>query len=339
MKRISRRGFLSISGLGVGAALIPSFLPGDILTTELSQSWYLYVQSMKCRTRRNAEAQLREAQIAGIDIIVYNVHEGGAHYNSAFYARGSSIEPGFDPLGYLVQRGNELGISIYAWMCPGGDCYQFNPDWDLSGKYGAPVELHWLDFSIPAARERVRDIAADITSKYPVGICLDYIRYTDHYPWQPLYRPELSPQDITTTVSMVQTAIAPRLFTAAVSCNNYITGLQDWFTWLRTGIIDSVQPMAYTYRAGQIPAWVARWDTDISLDKIVPILSLYDFNVKPPVIKTAAELLIEINECKVLNLDTIGFAFFDSNGLNTQNRALIRNLAFENHKYLSRIPF
>ena len=87
------------------------------------------------------------AQLAGIDTIIYNVHEDGAHYNSAFYTRCSSIEPGFDPLGYLVQRGNELGISIYAWICPGADCFQFDPTWNIAGKYGAPLTLHWLDFS------------------------------------------------------------------------------------------------------------------------------------------------------------------------------------------------
>ena len=54
---------------------------------------------------------------------------------------------------------------------------QFDPTWDIAGKYGAPLSLHWLDFSLSAARERVRDVAADITSKYGVGICLDYIRY------------------------------------------------------------------------------------------------------------------------------------------------------------------
>ena len=339
MKSISRRSFINISCIAGGAVLLPSFLHGNILlTTESFKSWYLYVQSRQCRTRLNAEVQLHAAQLAGIDTIVYNVHEDGAHYNSAFYTRCSDIEPGFDPLGYLVQRGNELGICIYAWICPGVDCLQFDPTWDLAGKYGAPSTMHWLDFSIPAARERVRDIAADITSKYIVGICLDYIRYKSSWPWLPGNHPELSAQDITTTVSMVQTAIAPRQLTVAVRAHDYQDTLQDWFYWLRLGIVDTVQPMAYAYRAGQIATWFARWDTDIPLDKIVPLLCLYNLYVTPPVIKTNAELLIEINECKVYNIDTIGYAFFDSNGLNSKNRPLIRSLTFKNHNNLYKIP-
>lgn len=345
MKSFSRRDFINVAGIVGGAVLLPSFLNGDFfLPTVIDpswyiKSWYLKVQSKKCRTRLTAEAQLQAAKLAGIDTILYNVHEGGAHYNSAFYTSCSGIETGFDPLGYLVQRGNEMGINIYAWICPGVDCISFDPTWNLGGKYNAPLSLRWLDFSITTARERVRDIAADITSKYTVGILLDYIRYKEIEQWSPRYHSELSAQDITTTVSMVQTAIVPRKLIITVRAHDYKGVLQDWFSWLRLGIVDRAIPMAYAYRAGQITDWFSLWDSDIPLERVVPCLSLYDFHVTPQVIKTTTELRMEIDECRELHLDTLGFAFFDSDGLTSINRPLIRSLAFENHKYLFKIPF
>ena len=137
---------------------------------------------------------------------------------------------------------------------------------------------------------------------------------------------------------MVQKAIAPRQLTADVRADDYTGVLQDWFSWLRLGIVDLVQPMAYAYKAGQISTWFAEWATDIPLDRIVPLLSLYDFHITPQVIKTNAELLIEISECKALNLDTSGFAFFDSNGLKTNNRSLIRKFALMYRKNQNKIP-
>jgi uncharacterized lipoprotein YddW (UPF0748 family) len=345
MRGISRRDFINVTGILGGAILLPSFLHNDIyLPTDIDppwyfQSWYLKVQSKKCRTRINAEAQLQEAKLAGIDTIIYNVHENGAHYNSAFYTRCSDIEAGFDPLGYLVQRGNEMGINIFAWICPGVDCIHFDPTWNIAGKYGAPLTLNWLDFSIPDARERVRDIAIDITSKYTVGIMLDYIRYKEHEYWSPGNHPELSAQDITTTVTMVQSAIVPRQLNVSVRAHDYKGVLQDWFSWLRLGIVDRAITMSYAYRAGQISAWYYQWDTDIPLDRIVPCLSLYDLHISPPVIKTTAELLAEIDECKALNLDTLGFAFFDSDGLDVNNRSLIKSSKFKNHNNQLHIPF
>ena len=344
MKNISRRDFINLSGIIGGAVLLPSFLHSENhFQTELFlpwyfQSWYLKVQARKCRTRHDAESQLQAAKLAGIDTISYNVHLGGAHYNSAFYTRCPEIEPGFDPLGYLVERGSELGISIYAWICPGVDCDQFDPTWDIAGKYGAPLTLHWLDFSIPAARERVRDVAADITNRYNVGIMLDYIRYSGAGYWLPRNHPELSAEDITTTVSIVHAAISPRQLIADVTSNKYKSVMQDWFSWLRLGIIDVAQPRVYAYQPGQIPTWIAQWDTDIPLNKIVPCLCLYDLRVKPYVIKTNSELLIEINECEALNLGISGLAFYDSGGLNSNNRALIRRLKFQNHNNGLHIP-
>ena len=184
----------------------------------------------------------------------------------------------------------------------------------------------------------MRDIAADISSKYTVGILLDYIRYKEGEHWSPGNHPELSAHDITTTVSMVQSAIAPRQLAATVRAHDYKGVLQDWFSWLHLGIIDTAIPMAYAYRSGQIPAWFSQWDTDLPLNKIVPCLSLYDLHVRPPVIKTSTELLLEINECKMLKLDTMGFAFFDSNALYSKNRALIRSLKYKNQDYEFKIP-
>ncbi len=339
MKSISRRAFINVAGILGGAVLNSPFLRGKKdLQTEIFQSWYLKVQARNCRTRVDAEAQLHAANLAGIDAIIYSVHFEGAHYNSAFYPWCPSIESGFDPLGYLVQRGYELGISIYAWMCPGVDCVNFDPIWNMAGKYGAPLTARWLDYSVPAARKRVRDVAADITNKYAVGILLDYIRYKVYRNFEPRYHPELSAQDITTTVSMVQEAITPYQLIATVTAHDYKSVLQDWFSWLRLGIVDTALPMAYAYQPGQIPYWISLWDTDIPLDKIVPCLSLYDLHKNPYMIKTTTELMIEINECKLLNLANSGLAFFDSDGLNSNNRVLIRSLKFKNRNNKLNIP-
>lgn len=324
---MNRKEFIRLIGIVLGSTFIPLILKND--ASAISKAWYIYVQSWKCRTTATAEAQLQMAKSAGINTIVYNVHQGGAHYNSAFYARCTSIEPGFDPLGYLSQRGSELGISIYAWICPGVDIVHSYPQYDIAGKYGSALDMHWLDFSMPTARDMVKNIAVDIVSKYPVGICLDYIRYTDEdYPaWKAWEHPELSPQDITTTVSMVQASIGTHRLIADVRASSYAGVLQDWFSWVRLGIVDAVQPMLYVYQSGQITSKVSAWATDISYSRIVPLLSLWDFHVSPAVIKPVSELSTEVNECNVLGLSMNGFAFFDGDGINPSNSAFIYSLS------------
>ena len=70
MKSISRRDFINISGIAAGAVFMPSFLlrhtikPTELVPPWFLQSWYLKVQSNKCRTRLDAEAQLQTAKLS-----------------------------------------------------------------------------------------------------------------------------------------------------------------------------------------------------------------------------------------------------------------------------------
>jgi len=51
-------------------------------------------------------------------------------------------------------------------VCPGATSSTFT-QWDMAGKNGTPTTIHWLDFSDPAARQRMLDMETDMLTKYP----------------------------------------------------------------------------------------------------------------------------------------------------------------------------
>ncbi len=122
-----------------------------------------------------------------------------AHFNAAFllvwYWGGQAafrtdlcpmlegVEPGYDPLQYMVRQCRPRGIEVHAWFVNGAyghptplHVLDRHPDWTVDGG-GHPGTL-WYDLGKPDVRKFQADLMIDaLTRCNPDGLHFDYIRY------------------------------------------------------------------------------------------------------------------------------------------------------------------
>jgi len=116
------------------------------------------------------------------------------------------VDPGFDPLAYLITRAHQSGLQVHAyinifptWLCgfgpPPTDTTPLHPFWTLSysttwsawrvhDQSGSPQSIAtcadylWATPALSLTRDHITAVAADIVNRYDVdGIHLDLIRY------------------------------------------------------------------------------------------------------------------------------------------------------------------
>jgi uncharacterized lipoprotein YddW (UPF0748 family) len=128
---------------------------------------------------------------------------GDAYYDSKYEHLAYGVKKGFDPLKYLLRKTRNTDIAVHAWVnmfyCLDIDKFPpaeyhvvaRHPEWltvDHTGRcissYSQEemktnrVEGIFKDPGVPAVREYIVKIVADILDKYKVkGIHLDYVRY------------------------------------------------------------------------------------------------------------------------------------------------------------------
>jgi uncharacterized lipoprotein YddW (UPF0748 family) len=199
--------FLLISGLAVAQS--PK---RDVRATWLSTVWRLDwpAATVPVATGDNEAARetVRNAQKSGLITILNKLQ--AANFNTVFFqVRGMSdafyhsqyepwsqylsdvrgADPGWDPLGYIIEEAHTRGIEVHAWLNPyrystsseshgnlPNDYATLHPDWLLD--YGAYTKI--LNPGLPAVRQRICDVVADIVSNYDVdGIIFDDYFYVD----------------------------------------------------------------------------------------------------------------------------------------------------------------
>ncbi|HEY3297564.1 MAG TPA: family 10 glycosylhydrolase, partial [Armatimonadota bacterium] len=138
---------------------------------------------------------VRWAKDCNINALVVQVRRvGDAYYDSAYEPRANNIEAGsdFDPLGCVIKKSKSSGMEVHAWF----NVYRIgaktglppmpnhvgavHPEWLSKDDKGAlySEEGLFLDPGVPAVREHIVKIVADLVGKYDVdGVMLDYIRY------------------------------------------------------------------------------------------------------------------------------------------------------------------
>ncbi len=111
-----------------------------------------------------------------------------AMYNSAYEPWSTDLvatrglNPGYDPLQFVIDEGHKRGIEVHAWLNPyryessvnqwsGPNDYRAtHPDWLLTYASGASI----LDPGNPAVMFRIKQVVGDIIQKYDVdGILFD----------------------------------------------------------------------------------------------------------------------------------------------------------------------
>lgn len=254
-------------------------------------------------------------------VIAEVVRRQDAYYESEVLPRTSdpALPVGFDALAYLVEGAHARGLELEAWI-PAMPAHHHVYD-DLPAPEGwvwtehgvdAPEDQRWvtryadgtwddhLDPALPAVRDHVAAVAAEIARNYDVdALHLDYIRYVEgdtgyHPEVLERYRadtgasgmpaaddPEWSAwrrQEVKEMVRQIREAIReadPELpVTAAVvaagegpgavggfeGTRPYVRFHQDWVGMLQEGLLDAIYPMVY-FDEAVYGNWYAQWLT------------------------------------------------------------------------------
>ncbi len=174
---------LMIGGMVILAGMVfSSFsLPPSKEVLEANGVW---VKAKTITSQSNVDKMLDRAEAGGFHVVFVNVfYEGQAYYDSSLAEKSDKVEPGFDPLAYLIPEAHRRGIEVHAWFMVGkvGDekgspILARHPDWALVGPDNEPT--YWLNFSRPDVRGFVRDLMVETVEKYQVdGVHFDYTRY------------------------------------------------------------------------------------------------------------------------------------------------------------------
>ncbi len=143
-------------------------------------------------TPAEADETIRLAKLANMNAIMIQVRKtGDAYYKSNYEPRAKLSDPGYDPLGYMIEKAHKEGIQVHAWLNtfrvttkagPSDPNHVLNlhPDWANVKADGTKIgsEGMFLDPGNPEAQNWLFNVCMDIVKNYDVdGIHLDYIRY------------------------------------------------------------------------------------------------------------------------------------------------------------------
>jgi len=169
-------------------------------TRELRGAWVATVWNINFPSSPNADAETQKKELeamldrlkdCGFNAIFFHVRpEGDALYRSelepfSHYLTGTQgKDPGYDPLGHLIQEAHRRNIEVHAWLNP------YRASSSLNTKQVAPhmaVEhpehvhrygsTRWMDPGAEVVRERLVDVCRDITRRYDV----DGIHFDDYF--------------------------------------------------------------------------------------------------------------------------------------------------------------
>ena len=233
------------------------------------------------------------------------VARGYTVYTSTLVERDPRFAGCIDPLEIIIDEAHALGMEVHPWVWvfragytrDRGAILRAHPDWVELSKFGEDLSANgglWISPCIPAARDFLADLYAELVRNYDVdGIHLDYIRYEVQSPTpygynercrrqferqygiDPLEVDRLSfaqyewnrfrERQINTFVQRIalQTrAIRPQaLVSAAVGSDPKTARLnlmQNWVNWVENKWVDFVTPMAYTNRDARFAELVSR---------------------------------------------------------------------------------
>ena len=161
----------------------------------------LWVVRYNLATQAEIDGVIKAAETAGFQGIFAQVcGRAESYYNSDLLPLATGVEPGFDPLAYLLTEAHRRGIQVHAWVnaytisslsqIPESPQHVLNrhPEWILVDNNGRSLRNYqkatedvpaiFLDPGAAGVRGFVAAIVEEILERYPVdGIHLDYIRY------------------------------------------------------------------------------------------------------------------------------------------------------------------
>ena len=141
--------------------------------------------------RAELDALVAVAAEAGLNALVFQVRaEGDAFYASAFepwsrFLSGTQgVDPGLDPLAYLITAAHAQNLEVHAWLNPyrarTSTAAPLAPShmaslWPaFAYPYGSLV---WMDPAAPAVQDRLLDVVDDLVTGYD----LDGVHFDDYF--------------------------------------------------------------------------------------------------------------------------------------------------------------
>lgn len=246
-----------------------------------------------------------EASEHGINAVIFQVSPAAdAFYKSEYLPWSSYLtgtlgkDPGFDPLRFAIAEAHRRGIELHAWLNPyrvsmdvrpatrkelkssssdsPQSVYKSKPEW-----VGISADRYVLDPGIPAVRQWVSNITAEVVQKYDVdGIQFDdYFYYETHgsplkddktfkrfgtkfankYDWR-RYNTYTLVQEISNRIKAIKPHVRFGISPGGVWRNqvddplgsptragktNYDGDFADTRAWVKDGLIDYIAPQVY----------------------------------------------------------------------------------------------
>ncbi len=153
-------------------------------TPELRGVW-MHATAIKTSAEADAAvAKIEQARFNAVFLLVW-YWGGQAFFRSDLAPMGDGVEPGYDPLAYMIERCHKRGIQVHAWFVNGShgaseprNILSQHPDWAVRDGAGWTT---WYDLGKPEVRRFQSDLMIECLSRYNVdGIHFDYIRYGPH---------------------------------------------------------------------------------------------------------------------------------------------------------------
>jgi len=142
------------------------------------------------KTEQGIRQMVRDYAAANINVLFPEcICRGYTIYPSRLIERDPRFAGAIDPLPVMIDEAHKHGIEVHPWICvfrvgytkDKGAILRAHPDWAEIGRDGKDLSAnggYWISPCVPAARDFLASLYAELVSKYPVdGIHLDYIRY------------------------------------------------------------------------------------------------------------------------------------------------------------------
>ncbi|HEY8418523.1 MAG TPA: family 10 glycosylhydrolase [Limnochordales bacterium] len=154
-------------------------------------------------SRASIDQVVETARAVGANALFVQVNgRSEAYYRSHLLPPAPGIEPGLDPLAYVLERAGRAGLEVHAWInaytagllaeLPASPQHVLNqhPDWVTVDRDGRSlwdysleealvhVPARMLEPGLPAVQDFVYRSVMEVVEGYPVaGVHLDYARY------------------------------------------------------------------------------------------------------------------------------------------------------------------
>ena len=108
---------------------------------------------------------------------------GQAAFQTQLCPMLEGVQPGYDPLAYMVEKCHQRQIEVHAWFVNGAHGHpeplhvlDRHPDWAVDG--AGQSDRIWYDLGKPEVRKFQSDLMLEALTRYDLdGVHFDYIRY------------------------------------------------------------------------------------------------------------------------------------------------------------------